>query len=531
VGHLITTTVGGVISRIYDYSQDGDLISANVDGLLTTFAYNGNGQRLLMSVAGQVTTYTLDYAREGNRVLFEVGSDESKHYLYGLQCLGEVVTDHDNGAVEKRYYQYDGNNLVRQTTNEEARVTFAWTFSPEGAVLLGEKGPVTHLGCGDDAIYDWSTGLIFKGGRYFDPNLGIWLSTSTVLFWQSWYPPKQGRRKRRREKRSKRYLLLLLLMFLALMLAGCNQPDPLPECPTPSPTPAPMPYPSPNPSPGPSPSPSPSPSPAPPPPPTPDPPTPLPPSPTPSPPPSPSPTPEPPTPSPFPLAVRPAGVNQSTFDRYKMAWETLRDKHESENQSLHDVVVIGFIIWTEIKSIENVAVPWGEALEAVSYQYSSKGYHFTNAYGLETCAGHCDTIEKELRWLNEMEAFFKGDISLILSGWSRYQSTAQLIQNAPPSADVNQGSYQGPISRNSHVWGNYYPGTDSLMENYIDQSGWDDKTAMDKVGQDRRRELAPWWEKAGPPLQAHYQPSGLVIFSGEQNRACKSWEPSCVGWR
>jgi hypothetical protein len=45
---------------------------------------------------------------------------------------------------------------VRQTTNSEAKITLAWAYSPDGAVLFGDKGPVTNLGCGD--IYDWSRG-------------------------------------------------------------------------------------------------------------------------------------------------------------------------------------------------------------------------------------------------------------------------------------------------------------------------------------------------------------------------------------
>src|SRR5690606_38598413 len=195
---------------------DGDLISAVVNGLTTTFAYDGDGRRLLMSVDGQVTTYTHDY-RSGNRVLFEQGIGEIKHYLYGLQCLGEQVADTETSETEWRYYQYDGNNLVRQTTNEEAKVTLAWTYSPEGSVLIGEEGPVTHLGCTDDAVYDWSTGLIYKNGGYFDPTLGIWLALTPFVVWQTQRPQKRRRRMQR-----KRILRILVLILMALLLTSCG---------------------------------------------------------------------------------------------------------------------------------------------------------------------------------------------------------------------------------------------------------------------------------------------------------------------
>jgi YD repeat-containing protein len=230
---LITTTVAGQVSRVYDYSQDGDLITATVDSLVTAFAYDGDGRRLQMSVAGEVTTYTLDYAFPGFRILFEDGPDDDKHYLYGVQCIAEVV---DEGTVDEewRYYQRDGNHMVRQTTNETADVTLAWTYTPEGMVLVGEEGPVTYLDCGTGGIYDWSTGLIFKDGRFFDPTTGIWITLSGVVVY---YKVGQARDRRRKSRKGKkrRLLLLLLLIIVAMALAGCGgdsgDATPTPECP------------------------------------------------------------------------------------------------------------------------------------------------------------------------------------------------------------------------------------------------------------------------------------------------------------
>jgi hypothetical protein len=46
-------------------------------------------------------------------------------------------------------------------------------------------------------VYDWSTGLIYKGGRYFDPNLGIWLALVplVVVQWASSCSPKRKKRR------------------------------------------------------------------------------------------------------------------------------------------------------------------------------------------------------------------------------------------------------------------------------------------------------------------------------------------------
>jgi YD repeat-containing protein len=227
-GRLITTTVGANVSRVYTYSQDGDLREALVDGLLTTFVYDGDGHRLQMSVAGEVTTYTLDYGAEF-RVLYEQGGAfaETKHYLYGSSCIGEEV-DADNPTTQEwRYYLYDSNSNVRQTTNAQAEVTLAWKYSPEGIVLFGEEGPVTHLVCEGNGIYDFSTGLIFKNGNYFDPNTGIWIVLGSIGVWNSWHLDFSDRK--RKDKRSKRKFFLLILLLFIFLLAGCAGGRDVPE--------------------------------------------------------------------------------------------------------------------------------------------------------------------------------------------------------------------------------------------------------------------------------------------------------------
>ena len=120
----LITTIAGEVTKLYQYSQDGDLLAATVDSLLTTFTYNGDGRRLSLSVAGEVTTYTLDYARNGQRVLREHGGPlaASKHYLYGIACIGEHV-DAGLPTDEWRYYQQDGSGLVRQSSDSDTVVT------------------------------------------------------------------------------------------------------------------------------------------------------------------------------------------------------------------------------------------------------------------------------------------------------------------------------------------------------------------------------------------------------------------------
>lgn len=141
------------------------MTEATVFTLTTRFRYNGDGARLALEVVGQgTTTYTVDYGG-GYRVLAEETVTGTLLYLYGRECLGQ-----DDG--EWLYYLDDATGYVRQGTNDQGTVVSAWLFNPDGLVLEGPEGPVSHLipRCARDdvckGVYDWSTGLIHKDRRY-----------------------------------------------------------------------------------------------------------------------------------------------------------------------------------------------------------------------------------------------------------------------------------------------------------------------------------------------------------------------------
>jgi hypothetical protein len=158
-------------------------------------------------------------------------------YLYGEECLGEF---RDGAPL---YYLHDGDRYVRQGTDTRGEVVSIWRFDPDGTVLEGPEGPVSHLVCG--GVYDWSTGLIYRDGRYFDPALGIWLALVPLMV-------VQGGRKR---KSRRQWALLLGVALLAVgTLVGCGggeTPTPTPTLCIPTGTPSPSPSPTPSPTPDP----------------------------------------------------------------------------------------------------------------------------------------------------------------------------------------------------------------------------------------------------------------------------------------
>jgi hypothetical protein len=153
----------------------------------------------------------LDYAG-GNRILAEETLTGTTYYLYGHDCLGEQRDG------EWLYYLSDVEGYVRQGMDSQGRVVSTWMFDPDGTLLEGPEGPVSHLICG--GVYDGSTGLIYRDGSYFDPMLGVWLALVPLVVVQSW----RGRKKKRR---GMPWVLVVVVMIgMSGVLVGCCVPAP-----------------------------------------------------------------------------------------------------------------------------------------------------------------------------------------------------------------------------------------------------------------------------------------------------------------
>jgi len=177
-GQLLKEWTEGLAIRTFEYNAAGQMITATVFTLTTRFKYNGDGARLAVEVVDHgTTTYTLDYGR-GSRILAEnTLTGTALVYLYpstalrtgGHDCIGQYDNPDDgpalSGAEGWLYYLNDAPGYVHQSTDEQGEVT------PDGTLLEGPEGPVSHLICG--GVYDWSTGLIFKSGGCFVPRYAL----------------------------------------------------------------------------------------------------------------------------------------------------------------------------------------------------------------------------------------------------------------------------------------------------------------------------------------------------------------------
>jgi YD repeat-containing protein len=198
----------GYVVRTFSYDGAGRLVKVTLPEFTTTFEYDGDGHRLVKAVNGDPVTYTLDYARDAH-ILVERTVTSTQYFLYGEQCIGEQSDETQNWS----YYLADESGRVRQVTDEAGEIDFTWSYSASGEVLSGPQGPYVLLDC-PDGVYDWSTGLIFFNGRYFDPTLGIWIALGIALQGRPW--------DRKRKRRRWVWLLWVLVVLAVTMMSGCG---------------------------------------------------------------------------------------------------------------------------------------------------------------------------------------------------------------------------------------------------------------------------------------------------------------------
>lgn len=111
----------GVNTYVYDSANR--LVSVSGQSTVTSYTYNGLGDRLSQTVNGMTTNYTLDL----NIGLTQVLSDGTTDYLYGNGRIAQVST-----ATE--YFLADALGSVRQMTDQAGTVTYTQSYDPYGTV-------------------------------------------------------------------------------------------------------------------------------------------------------------------------------------------------------------------------------------------------------------------------------------------------------------------------------------------------------------------------------------------------------------
>ncbi len=151
----------------YAYDSANRLSSVSGPQSVSTYAYNGLGDRLQQTVDGIPTNYTIDL----NTGLTQVLTDGTNVFLYGVGRIGEQQPE---GWA---YHQGDALGSVRQLVDPSGVVTQAQSYTPYGDTLSSAGEGVS--------VYQFTgeardvTGLTYLRARYLDSSAGRFVTRDT----------------------------------------------------------------------------------------------------------------------------------------------------------------------------------------------------------------------------------------------------------------------------------------------------------------------------------------------------------------
>lgn len=156
-------------SRTYSWNALGQLTQVVANGTTTTYGYDGFGRRVRRTVAGS----TIRYLYNGGDLVAEVdvsGAAVAQYTYHGLDAPHSM-----RRAGKLYYYLQDGIGNVRALVDTTGAVVATYSYSPYGEIESSTgslENPLRFKGREWDAI----AGLYFMRARYYDPQMGRFLS-------------------------------------------------------------------------------------------------------------------------------------------------------------------------------------------------------------------------------------------------------------------------------------------------------------------------------------------------------------------
>ncbi|HSX04128.1 MAG TPA: RHS repeat-associated core domain-containing protein [Rhabdochlamydiaceae bacterium] len=162
----------------YVYDAQDHLIQYQDKDYQVSYTYDAQGHRLSKSVNGEITFYVNDVRSSISQVLAELNVDYTvkSFYVYGLSRLCQF----DPSKLDCQFYLYDhpDRNVIALADMEQ--LCKSYTYEPFGTL----KGPISktsnHFTFAGEH-YEEETGLIYLRNRYYDPEIGRFLSADPQL--------------------------------------------------------------------------------------------------------------------------------------------------------------------------------------------------------------------------------------------------------------------------------------------------------------------------------------------------------------
>lgn len=168
-GNLISKDASGAITT-YDYDFEDRLTSSSDDsGNTTQYTYDGLGNRIVRTVNGGITRYVVDTNSALSRILTETDDlgNITAYYVHGLGLLARITP-----AGSAYYYHHDGIGSTIAMTNSSQNIVNRYAYDPYGKILTSVEGvsnPFKFVG--QFGVMDEGNGLYFMRARYYDAGI------------------------------------------------------------------------------------------------------------------------------------------------------------------------------------------------------------------------------------------------------------------------------------------------------------------------------------------------------------------------
>lgn len=135
----------------------------------TTYAYNGDGDRMSQTAGGVTTSYVVNSVPKLAQVLMETTGGSTTYFVYGHDLLYSVKADgphfHHADSLGSTIAVTDSTGAVEQTMDYDV---FGRMRS-----MTGSNGTTTYTFTGEE---NDATALVYLRARYYDPAVGRFLS-------------------------------------------------------------------------------------------------------------------------------------------------------------------------------------------------------------------------------------------------------------------------------------------------------------------------------------------------------------------
>jgi RHS repeat-associated protein len=168
-------------SGVNDINYSWDILD-RLTGILSEdsyeFEYDIFGNRISMTKNGVTTRYINSIIGELNYVLVETdeNNNPTNYYIYGLGLVSRIKSDN---TTHFYHYDYRGNTIA--LTNSTGDITHKYSYDAFGNILQMEEDDYNPFRfVGRFGVMDDESGLNYMRARYYDPELGRFISTDPV---------------------------------------------------------------------------------------------------------------------------------------------------------------------------------------------------------------------------------------------------------------------------------------------------------------------------------------------------------------